>query len=117
MACIYGIKDSFTNELIYIGKAVNWSNRKNGYTCPSPNMNHKIIQYMRSFDDWKERFIIYKLEDNVPDKILRATETNYIKLYKPSKNIHHNTHDAKCVNAWAERWRNASQSEDPQATT
>jgi excinuclease UvrABC nuclease subunit len=86
MSCIYGIKDLLMDEIIYVGKALNFNKRKGDYLRPTPSRNHKIITFMRSFDNWEERFEIYKIRSCLPSS-LNDLEKYYIHALQPEHNI------------------------------
>lgn len=86
MSCIYGIKDTITDTIIYVGQTMNFSRRKNSYTKPSAPTTHHVINYMRSFSDWETRFNIYKIcICNVAS--LTDFENYYILTLNPTHNI------------------------------
>ena len=85
MACIYGIRDIITGELLYVGQTVKFKKRKQEYLRPSPSTKHKVIQYMRSFEDWQERFDIYQIR-SCSILSLGDFEKYYIKTLNPTQN-------------------------------
>jgi hypothetical protein len=87
MACIYGIRDTVTGELVYVGQTTRFKKRKQEYLRPGAFMKHHIICYMRSFDDWQERFDIYQVRA-CSILSLGDFEKYYIQTLNPTQNRH-----------------------------
>ena len=85
MSCIYGIKDTITDTIVYVGQTTSFSSRKSAYTVPNPAKKHNIISYMRSFSDWETRFSIYIIR-RCGVGSLTEFENYYIRTLNPTHN-------------------------------
>jgi len=86
MNCIYRWDDTIKEELIYIGKTICFKDRYRAYLTPTPQ-RHYVIEYMRQYSDWEERFRMTIIEENIPLDSLEKRETYYIEKNNPKCNI------------------------------
>ena len=85
-ACVYGIEDTETGELIYVGKTNSFRERKATHFSKG-NDKVNIGRYMRTFPDWRNRFNMFILKEGLSILSVDEFERKFIQEYAPSQNI------------------------------
>lgn len=101
MVCVvYRVRDTLTDETIYIGATTAFSNRKHNYYTPSPHAHMYVVKYMRSHEDWRTRFTVEKVSTHGEDKeAMLKEERRLIENLMPRCNITHNNKNKGIVPA------------------
>lgn len=88
--CVYTIRDTETDEVIYVGSTCDFEQRKRTYLKSNRNSNHNVAQYMIQYEKWKERFVINEEKQYNTKKEMLDGEKELTKKMRPKCNTMNN---------------------------